>query len=82
MRNASKNTIKIVMRNAKRNQDRGLYYSAQFQDYSVETSRIYFLFNDVGAQIYRMSKGKICNRSLSGYRKYYCLQHQQTPPNQ
>jgi len=71
MRNASKNTIKRVMKNAKRNQDRGLYFSYQFQENTEEARKVYFLFNEVGAQIYRMSKGKICNRSLIGLSKYW-----------
>ena len=64
MRNASKNTIKRVMRNAKFNQKKGYYFSFK-NPYSD-----YFLFNNVGAQIYRMSKGNIFNRSLKGINKY------------
>lgn len=60
MRNASKNTIKRVMRNASFYQQKGLYY----------TQKGYVLFNRVGAQIYIMSKGKIYNRMLSGLNKY------------
>ena len=73
MRNASKNTIKKVMRTAKHNQDRGLYFSPNLQLDTDEARKGYFLFNSVGAQIYRMSKGNICNRSLAGLSKYYCL---------
>jgi len=31
----------------------------------------YFLFNDVGARLYVMSKGRICNRQQIGYAKYF-----------
>ncbi len=70
MRNASKNTIKKVMRKAEFDQHK---YSAHFNvgnesDYNYYSR--YRLFNEVGAQIYRMSKGKICNRSLDGVDKY------------
>jgi len=71
MRNASKNTIKRVMRNAKRCQEKkGLYYDCQYGGVTKENRKMYYLFNDVGAQIYRMSKGNICNRSLKGVSKY------------
>ena len=73
MRNASKNTIKRVMRTAKFNQDKGLYFSPHLQSNTQDAKDGYFLFNNVGAQIYRMSKGKICNRSLAGLSKYYWL---------
>lgn len=66
MRNASKNTIKRVMRNAKFYQDRGLYYHPNC------SHKEYFLFNNVGARIFIMSKGKICNRGLQGLNKYSC----------
>ena len=32
--------------------------------FSPENSDAYFLYNNIGAQIFRMSKGKICNRGL------------------
>lgn len=64
MRNASKNTIKLVMRNAAFYMDKGLYYHPKY------TINEYFLFNQIGAQIYRMSKGKICNRGMMGIGKY------------
>ena len=70
MRNASKNTIKRVMRKAKFDQHN---YSLHFNvwkesDYNYFSR--YHLFNEVGAQIYRISKGKVCNRSLDGIEKY------------
>ena len=70
MRNASKNTIKRVMRTAKFNQDRGYYFHPTLQNDTLEAQNGYFLFNEVGAQIYRISKGKICNRGLNGLNKY------------
>lgn len=73
MRNASKNTIKRVMKIAKYNQDKGLYFSPTLQIDTVDARKGYFLFNSVGAQIYIMSKGNICNRSLAGLSKYYHL---------
>jgi len=39
----------------------------------------YFLFNEIGAQIYRMSKGKICNREPKGYKKHYKFYQCQQP---
>jgi len=30
----------------------------------------YFLFNEVGARLYHMSKGKICNREPKGHERY------------
>jgi len=64
MRNASKNTIKRVMRNASFYQKKDLFFRPNpYQDE-------YFLFNSIGAQIYIMSKGKICNRGLFGLNKY------------
>lgn len=38
--------------------------------FNPEAMAAYFLFNYIGAQIYRMSKGKICNRGLMGLSKY------------
>lgn len=52
------------MRIAIFNQERGVYFSR------YATQKEYFLFNEVGAQIYRMSKGKICNRGMKGSNKY------------
>lgn len=65
MRNASKNTIKRVIRNAAFYGKKGLRYHPD------STPEQYFLFNDVGAQIYRMSKGKICNMGMIGVSKYH-----------
>ena len=76
MRNASKNTIKRVMCKAKHDQEKhnSYFFHPDYQKkHRREMDEAYFLFNNVGAQIYRMSKGKICNRSLAGLSKYYCL---------
>ena len=67
MRNASKNTIKRVMRKAAYDLSIGFYYQIEEDDSFYKR---YFLFNDVGAQIFRMSKGHICNRGLIGVEKY------------
>lgn len=58
MRNASKNTIKRVLRLSIRSKTEGICQNA------------YYLFNEVGAQIWRTSKGKICNRALILPKKY------------
>ena len=69
MRNASKNTIKRVMRKALFDQKfKDSYFHPMFK--GPETYASYFLFNEIGAQIFRMSKGKICNRGLIGIEKY------------
>ncbi len=69
MRNASKNTIKRVMRKACFDQRfKNSYYHPMFKE--PESYDSYFLFNEVGAQIFRMSKGFICNRGLIGIEKY------------
>lgn len=72
MRNPSKNTVKWIMRHAKRNQAEGFYFSNQIrlQIPRFEALNAYFLFNSVGARLYIMSKGKICNRGLNGANKY------------
>jgi len=51
------------MRNAEFYQSKGFYY----HPFGPEE---YFLFNQIGAQIFRMSKGRICNRGLIGLDKY------------
>ena len=54
MRNPSKNTIKKLMRQAKYAQSKGLHWIG---------NENYFLFNNVGARAYIMSKWKIDNRA-------------------
>jgi hypothetical protein len=53
-------------------QSRGYYFNPMttdnFENKFIKES--YFLFNQVGAQIYIISKSKICNRSLSSIDKY------------
>lgn len=72
MRNPSRNTIKRIMRIAKYDQDNGFFFSPWIQNENTpESHAAYFLFNNVGARLYTMSKGKICNRSLKGLSKYY-----------
>lgn len=58
------------MRLAKYNQSKGLYFSPSLQENTKSARDGYFLFNLVGAQIFIMSKGKICNRGLMGLNKY------------
>ena len=73
MRNASKNTIKQVMRKAKFDQEKyDMYFHPSLENIwgNADGHKSYFLYNDVGAQIYIMSKGNICNRSLKGLIKY------------
>jgi len=75
MRNASKNTIKRVMRKALFDQtQKGGYFYPSYGD-EPGLRGAYFRFNEIGAQIYRMSKGKICNRGLVVVGKYL-----KTPP--
>lgn len=70
MRNASKNTIKRVMRKALFDRKhKGLFYDIG-NELAHNFYKRYHLFNEIGAQIYRMSKGKICNRELVGVGKY------------
>ena len=77
MRNASKNTIKRIMRRAWQHDafvyDDRLPYVPQWNPDWIEGPPYnnYFLFNWVGAQIYRMSQGAICNREPKGYTKYF-----------
>ncbi len=74
MRNPNKNTIKKIMRDANNNQKKGYYFAPWIQNEHTPTAyRAYLLFNAVGARLFFMSKGKICNRSLSGVRKYVNL---------
>jgi len=71
MRNPNKNTIKKIMREANRNHKKGFYYAPWiWNNHTPRANRAYFLYNNVGASLFIMSKGKICNRSLSGVRKY------------
>lgn len=70
MRNASKNTIKRVMRKAHFDQTQKDSYFFPMYDHKSWVHDAYFLFNEIGAQIFRMSKGKICNRGLTGIEKY------------
>lgn len=37
--------------------------------YALATGN-YFVFNQVGTQLWRMSKGKICNREPKGWLRY------------
>lgn len=62
MRNPSKNTIKKIM---KPSNGKPCGYGMGYTNY--------FLFNEVGAQLYRMSKGKLCNREPKGCEKYSYL---------
>lgn len=59
MRNPSKNTIKRLLRPCN-NREVG---------WGFRQSN-YFLFNEVGARVYVISKGKICNREGKGALKY------------
>lgn len=71
MRNPSKNTIKRIMREAERCKGMGYYFAPWIQnENTIDSSRAYHLFNSVGGRLYAMSKGKICNRSLDGLKKY------------
>lgn len=65
MRNASKKTIKRIMRRAYD------WANGKETQWNLNDESNYYLFNNVGAQVYRMSKGKICNREPRGYEKYY-----------
>ena len=38
--------------------------------YNTNDLQDYFTFNEVGAKLYIMSKGKICNREPKGYKKH------------
>lgn len=59
MRNPSKNTIKKIMRPV---DEVGPGYALRWSNY--------FMFNEVGARIYIISKGKICNREPKGFERY------------
>jgi len=52
MRNASKNTIKKVMRDAKRCQDNGLYFSAQFQGTAEEKEEGWVIVDPEGEELW------------------------------
>lgn len=72
MRNASKNTIKRIMRTAKFNRDiSDLYWSTCPQIWDT-----YALNNFVAPQIFKLSKGKLCsdqsdgNHNFKGIEKY------------
>lgn len=60
MRNPSKNTLKTLLRVNNGSPTPG--WAMRKADY--------FLFNEVGARAYIMSKGKICNRQPKGYERY------------
>lgn len=60
MRNPSKNTLKTLFR--VNNQSPTPGWAMRRADY--------FLFNEVGARAYTMSKGKICNRQPKGHKRY------------
>jgi hypothetical protein len=63
LRNPSKNTIKKIMRRA------WLCVDWQERQWHTNDMRNYFLFNWVGARLYIMSQGRICNREPKGYQK-------------
>lgn len=63
LRNPSKNTVKRIMRRA---------LAARYADgwqWNVGDENNYFFFNWVGARLYIMSKGRICNREPKGYER-------------
>lgn len=66
MRNPSKNTVKKIMRRAYR----ALITGEILYEWNPNDLDNYFLFNEVGARLYNMSKGKICNREPKGYERY------------
>lgn len=68
MRNPSKNTIKRVMRKAAYDKSIGMRFDVG-DDYNSHNGR-YHLYNSVGAHIYNVSKGQICNLGLIGIEKY------------
>lgn len=59
MRNPSKNTIKKIMRPI----------NGGSPGWACRHSN-YFLHNAIGARLYIMSKGKICNIEPKGYERY------------
>ena len=59
MRNPSKNTIKKLMRPA----------NGGRAGWGHRNSN-YTLFNEVGAAVYNVSKGQICNREPKGHERY------------
>lgn len=68
MRNPSKNTIKRLMRPGNAG------HAINVPGHALQVGD-YFMFNEVGAALYRMSKGSICNREPKGWLKY-------VPPHQ
>ena len=73
VRNASKNTIKKVMRRSYRAlvlRECKLHNLTPGREWNAADDDNYFLYNKVGAQIYRMSKGEICNMEPKGYERY------------
>lgn len=58
MRNPSKNTIKKILRPFRSGVGYGMFKGN------------YFLHNTGGARVYIISKGKICNIGMLGYKKY------------
>lgn len=58
MRNPSKNTIKKIMRSAVISNQHSLIRGN------------YFLWNEVGARVYTISKKQICNIEPKGYNRY------------
>lgn len=75
MRNPSKNTIKKVMKKAEidfQEHDSFFYHPDYYGNSPNNDSlmKAYFLFNNVGARIYTVSKGVICNRSAESILKY------------
>ena len=64
VRNPCKNTVKQIMRRA------SLCVKWDELQWNMGDERNYFLFNWVGARLYIMSKGKICNREPRGYQRY------------
>jgi len=64
VRNPCKNTAKRIMRRA--------YLCVKWDElqWNMRDERNYFLFNSVGARLYIMSTGNICNREPRGYQRY------------
>lgn len=67
MRNPSKNTAKRIMRRAWASHHSHGWECWQWNPHDEQN---YFLFNWVGARLYVMSKGKICNREPKGYERH------------
>jgi hypothetical protein len=74
MRNPSKNTIKRIFRaNLHKGHDPG--WGLCNINRTGEDG--YHLFNEVGARLYIMSKGRICNREPKGHLRYVHRQVEQ-----